>query len=174
MRNWFVAVLPLLLIVALPPFAASGSLMPGTQAVSGPVQGPHTVTVYVNRLELCPRGGTLAADPILWYEGEEAAAAFAVHEPDAGIDGPPDGYYIVNDVKETVEYPVAKNAEVLMQIYDRTGRIEDIQVKWNEPVSLEKFGRLFGDNDLIDLSRFPYHLTIEGGQVVRIVQQFIP
>lgn len=78
------------------------------------------------------------------------------------------------EVKETVEYPVAKNAEVLMQIYDRTGRIEDIQVKWNEPVSLEKFGRLFGDNDLIDLSRFPYHLTIEGGQVVRIVQQFIP
>lgn len=54
MRNWFVAVLPLLLIVALPPFAASGSLVPGTQAISGPMQGPHTVTVYVNRLELGP------------------------------------------------------------------------------------------------------------------------
>lgn len=174
MRNWFVAVLPLLLIVAMPSFTVPGAAKPGTAAVSEPEQGPHAVTVYVNRLELGAPGGRLVADPILWYEGEEAAAAFAEHEPDAGIDGPLDGYYIVNDVKETVEYPVAKDAKVLMQIYDRTGRIEDIQVKWNEPVSLEKFSRLLADNDLIDLSRFPYHLTIENGQVVRIVQQFIP
>ncbi|MNV61925.1 hypothetical protein D3C71_1544520 [compost metagenome] len=110
----------------------------------------------------------------MWYEGKEAEQAFAQYEPDAGIDGPPDGYYIVNDDEKLQKYPLANDVEVLMQIYDHTGNVEDIDISWNEHISLQKFAQLFEHTELLDVRDFPYHLTIENGQVTRIVQQYIP
>ncbi|MOA24511.1 hypothetical protein D3C78_1451900 [compost metagenome] len=130
--------------------------------------------MYIDQIQLNAEGGEITADPILWYEGKEAEQAFAKYEPDAGIDGPPDGYYIVNEEEELKHYPLAKDAEVLMQIYDHTGNVEDIDISWNEQISLQKFIQLCGQTDLLDIRAFPYHLTIENGQVTRIVQQYIP
>ncbi|MGG6313212.1 hypothetical protein [Paenibacillus macerans] len=184
MKNWFVAVLPLLLIVVVPSFDASApekasllqqaAVTKTAAAGLAAVREPETVTVYLNKVHFGPNGATLTGDPIDWYEGKQAAAVFAEREPDSGLDGPPDDYYIVNDEEKQVGYAVAPDAEVLMQIYDRTGRLEDIGVNWNEAVTLQNFSKLFQDTDLIDLSQFPYHLTIEGGQVTRIVQQYVP
>lgn len=176
MKNWFAAMLPLLLIVVMPPFntAMPGSAGTETNAAVAAIQGPYTVTVYLDQVHIGSDGATLTGDPIEWYQGEAAAVAFAEHEPDAGIDGPLDDYYIVNHDEEKVSFPVAKDAEVRVQIYDHTGQMEDIVTNWNESVSLQKFGERFKDTDLVDLSQFPYHLTIAGGQVVKIVQQYIP
>ncbi len=183
MKNWFAALLPLALVVMLPAFDAKAPASVGTLPQAGnqtaavgtaEIWVPETVTVYLSAVNLESGGGTLTGDPILWYQGEEASAIMAEREPDAGIDGPPDGYYIVNDAEEAVAYPVSPDAEIRLQIYDRTGRPEDIGIVADEAVSLQRFGELFGKTDLLDLSQFPYHLTIQNGKVVRIVQQYVP
>ncbi|MDU4694842.1 MAG: hypothetical protein E6Y08_03430 [Paenibacillus sp.] len=183
MKNWFAALLPLALVVMLPALDAkapeSVEFLAGagnqTAAVgTAEIRVPETVTVYLNAVDLGAGGGTLSADPILWYQGEEAAAIMAEREPEAGIDGPPNGYYIVNDEEEAVTYPVSPDAEVRLQIYDRTGQPEDIEIVANEGVSLQKFGELFGRTELLDLSQFPYHVTLQDGKVVRILQQYVP
>lgn len=185
MKNWFTALLPLALIVMLPGLDAhapsSFGFLPGagtgakTSAVgTAELKLPDTVTVYLNAVKLGSDGAVLTADPILWYQGDEAAAIFAEREPDAGIDGPPDGYYIVNETEESVTYPVSTDAEVVLQIYDRTGKPEDIEIRANETVTLQKFSKLFQNTDLLDLSQFPYHLTLKDGKAVRIVQQYVP
>ncbi|MGG3454171.1 hypothetical protein [Paenibacillus rhizolycopersici] len=183
MKNWFAALLPLALVVMLPAFDAKAPASAGFLAGAGyqtaavgtaEIRVPETITVYLSAVDLGTDGGTLTGDPILWYQGEEASAIFAEREPDAGIDGPPDGYYIVNDTEETIAYPVSPNAEVRLQIYDRTGQPEDIEIVGDEAVSLQKFSELFRNTDLLDLSQFPYHLTLKDGQVVRIVQQYVP
>ncbi|MGP0584554.1 hypothetical protein [Paenibacillus timonensis] len=183
MKNWFAALLPLALVVMLPAFDAKAPASTGFLAGAGnqkaavgtaEIRVPETITVYLNEVDLGTGGGTLTGDPILWYQGEEASAIFAEREPDAGIDGPPDGYYIVNDTEEAIAYPVSPEAEIWLQIYDRTGQPEDIEIMGDEAVSLQKFNELFKKSDLLDLSQFPYHLTIQNGQVVRIVQQYVP
>lgn len=182
MKNWFTALLPLALIVMLPGLDAhapsSFGFLAGTEirtsVGTAELELPETVTVYLNAVKLGSDGGFLTADPILWYEGDEAAVVFAEREPEAGIDGPPDGYYIVNDTEESVDYPVAPDAEVILQIYDRTGLPEEIEIKADKMVTLQKFSGLFQHKDLLDLSQFPYHLTLKDGKVIRIIQQYVP
>ncbi|MMZ68267.1 hypothetical protein D1872_309330 [compost metagenome] len=90
------------------------------------------------------------------------------------MDGAPDGYYIVNDSKEQEKVEVQADAEVLMQLYDRDGTYAGADIQWNEPVTLNKFESLYDNKTIVDLSVFPYHLTVKDGQVVKIVQQYIP
>lgn len=173
MKKILTVMIPLLLFVVISSVATPSlrAAQPEHQPV---VQKDEVITVYIDQIQLNAEGGEITADPILWYEGKEAEQAFAKYEPDAGIDGPPDGYYIVNEEEELKHYPLAKDAEVLMQIYDHTGNVEDIDISWNEQISLQKFIQLCGQTDLLDIRAFPYHLTIENGQVTRIVQQYIP
>ncbi|RCX16715.1 hypothetical protein DFP94_11162 [Fontibacillus phaseoli] len=174
MKKLMTVLLPLFLIVVM------SSLTTSSSGAAKPEKSPDTVretqhlTVYIDRLNLGSDGGEITVDPIQWYTGEEAEAVFAKLEPDAGIDGPPDGYYIVNEDERLEHYPVAKNTQVLMQIYDRTGIVEDAEISWNEPVTLEKLASLLRYADVFDVSLFPYHLTIENGQVTGIVQQYVP
>lgn len=181
MKNGLLAVVPLLLIMMVP--SADRLAMPGWGlaqsgiAAAAPLaEAPDslTLTVYLHDVQMSQSGGTLLADPIQWYEGEQANQVFAEREPNAGIDGPPDGYYIVNDEEEQIAYSVAADAEVRLQIYDRTGQGGDINIQWNEAVSPQQFSKLFHQTERLDLGWFPYHLTITEGQVVRIVQQYVP
>lgn len=182
MKNGLLAVVPLLLIMMIPSVDARLATPGWVQAESGVaaaapfIEAPDslTLTVYLHDVQMSQSGGTLLVDPIEWYEGEQADIVFAEREPDAGIDGPPDGYYIVNDEEEQVAYPVAPDAEVRLQIYDRTGQGGDMNIQWNEAVSPQQFSKLFQHTDRLDLGWFPYHLTITDGQVVRIVQQYVP
>ncbi|MNV77270.1 hypothetical protein D3C71_1706790 [compost metagenome] len=61
-----------------------------------------------------------------------------------------------------------------MQIFDHTGNIEDLDIQWNEAVTLQQFIDQFNKTDIFDLSQFPYHLTIQDGVITSIVQQYIP
>jgi hypothetical protein len=61
-----------------------------------------------------------------------------------------------------------------MQIYDHSGNIEDLDIQWNEAITLQQFIDQFNKTDIIDLSQFPYHLTIQDGVITSIVQQYIP
>lgn len=176
MKKWMKLLIPLLLIVMLSSLNATSSSGASREQNERPVAAPESrqLTVYIETIDTRADGVELAVDPIEWYTGKEAEEVFAKHEPDAGIDGPPDGYYIVNE-NETLEHiPVAKDAKVLMQIYDRTGNPADADIVWNEPVSLDKFKSLFRGAQVLDPRVFPYHLSIENGVVTQIVQQYVP
>lgn len=165
--------IPLFLIVVL------SSMTTSSTGAAKPEQGPaypefQQLTVYIEGLNFTGDRGELTVDPIEWYSGEEAEAMFAKYEPDAGIDGPPDGYYIVNDDERLEHYPVAKDAEIRMQIYDHTGSVEDLDISWSEPISLAKLSSLLQHTEVLDVGMFPYHLTIKNGAVTSIVQQYVP
>lgn len=137
------------------------------------VQVQHE-TVYINDVSDLNGELQIKADEIEWYEGEEANTVFVEQEPNAGIDYAPDGYYIVNEQETNETLKIADDATVTVQIYDRTGDIKDIDIQWDEEISLDKFAELYGDTTNMDMSVFPYHLTIENGEVTQIVQQYIP
>ncbi|RUT33458.1 hypothetical protein EJP77_07355 [Paenibacillus zeisoli] len=136
----------------------------------------QTRTVYIKQMKSVDGKVRITVDPIGWYMGKDADVKFKEREPQAykEIGGAPDGYYITNDSKRTVSYSVAANAKVMMQIYDRTGKMEDIDIKWNEHVTLKKFQSIYRNSKLMDVRSFPYHITIKDGQVIKIVQQFVP
>jgi hypothetical protein len=134
-----------------------------------------TITAYITKIENKDGHSYIQSDSIQWYEGEAANKVFLQRETDTeGLDGPPDGYYIINDNEELTTFELSEHAEVLMQIYDHDGTYEGMDIQWNESVSFNKFQAIFENNELMDVSQFPYHLTIQDGVVVRIVQQYIP
>lgn len=176
-------------------FPLSGGLTPASAAPAEEVAAPaqqtttqspetspeaaeQTYTVFINSVEKGPNGGLqLETDRIGWYTGKEADKLFLKDNPDAKeeLGGAPDGYYIVNNDTTEVKMPVAANAEVLMQIYDHTGKYEDVQINWNEPIALSKFDAQYNNPlGLLDLSAFPYQITVKDGVIVKIVQQYIP
>lgn len=136
-------------------------------------QGNHTAYIA----KLTEQGGRtlLTADYIQWYEGAKADQVFKEREKDAeDMDGPPDGYYIVNDSPKLRTLEVADDAVVLMQYYLHAGQTDQGDIVWNERISLEKFKELLADRSQLDLTGFPYHLTVKDGKVVKIVQQYLP
>lgn len=161
------------------PAAAAPAEQTTTQSPETSTEAPEqTYTVFINSVEKDGNSGLqLETDRIGWYTGEEADKLFLQEYPDAKeeLGGAPDGYYIVNNDTTEVKMPVAKSAEVLMQIYDHTGNYEDVQINWNEPMSLDKFDAQYNNPmGLLDLSAFPYHITVKNGEIVKIVQQYIP
>jgi len=116
----------------------------------------------------------LTADDIQWYEGEEANEKFREIERDPEMTEAPDGYYIVNEIEKYDTLEVADDAVVYMQIYNRTGNVEEADVVWNERIPLGKFVEQLQDANEMDLKAFPYHLVVQDGKVVQITQQFIP
>ncbi|QHW31327.1 hypothetical protein GZH47_10970 [Paenibacillus rhizovicinus] len=137
-------------------------------------QTPDMITVYIHGIENQDGRETLQADPIQWFEGKAADEEFLKDEPDSGLDGAPDGYYIVNDDQKLETLEIDPHAAVYMQIYDRTGSLVNVTTEWNQSVSLEKFKAIYRNNAIVDVSEYPYHLTLKDGKVVRIVQQFVP
>ncbi|GAB6931313.1 hypothetical protein JCM10914A_52960 [Paenibacillus sp. JCM 10914] len=140
-----------------------------------PVQhASNQEAAYINGLKIRDGKVYLEVDPIEWYEGEEANQIFREREQDPDMTEAPDGYYIVNDTEENIVLPVADDAEVLLQLYDHTGRYEDAQISWNQLVSLNKFTEIYRKDDIVDMKWFPFHITIEDGVVVKLIQQYVP
>jgi hypothetical protein len=131
-------------------------------------------TVFIHNLALTQGFPTITADEVLWFEGVEADKQFMLHEQDAGFEQAPDGYYIINDSPKLHTLEVSNNAVVLMQIYDHPGDDKAPEISANEKVSVPQFIKLFKQNEVLDMRDYPFHLTIENGKVVKIVQQFIP
>lgn len=159
---------------------AMACLMTVTLALAGgreytPVkQTPDMKTGFIEQVAAADGGYVLSIDEIDWYEGEAATEKFLERESDSGLDAPPDGYYIVNDDNTRTSLPIADNAEVEMQIYDKTGDVTEADTQWDEPVTVDKFVQLLQSDSGLHLNDFPYHLTVKNGKIVKIVQQFIP
>ncbi|WP_151737622.1 hypothetical protein [Paenibacillus tengchongensis] len=167
-------VLPALLLLSLSLASTASTELTRAEAQSG--DSAREFTVYIDSLKSQDQKLVLTADEIGWYEGPAADAIFAERDPEsaAELGGTPDGYYIVNDSDTLSSYPVSPDAQVVMQIYDRTGKLEDLDINWNEEISLAKFTGEFAKKDIIDLSQSPYHVTVKDGQIVLIVQQYTP
>ncbi|MWV44253.1 hypothetical protein GRF59_11475 [Paenibacillus sp. HJL G12] len=171
-----ITLLATLMIVALLSFITSASAV-GTDKEYTPVPpSEDTVTVLISTIQNENGQLSIQADPIEWYEGAAADQKFLEREKDAAeeLGGAPDGYYIVNDDNTLQTYEVAPNAQVLMQIYDHDGTYEGMDIQWNEAVSLDKYLAIMHNDKLMDMKTFPYHLIIQDGKVVKIVQQYIP
>ncbi|WP_110930832.1 hypothetical protein [Paenibacillus bouchesdurhonensis] len=173
MRRWLAVLIPIVLIVVMSSLGTSNSGA-AEQGYAPVEQTPDTKVVYIEQLNSLADGNELTVDEIEWYEGEAAEQAFLKHEPDAGIDEPPDGYYIVNEDTKLTNYKIAKDVRIFMQIYDRTGDIEDMDIQWNELVTLEQFKSILQHTEWIDVREFPYHITVKDGTIVQMVQQYIP
>lgn len=173
MRRWLAVLIPLVLIVAMSSLGTSSSGA-AEQGYAPVEQTPDTKVVYIEQLNTLADGNELTVDEIEWYEGEAAEQAFLEHEPDAGIDGPPDGYYIVNKDTKPTNYKIAEDVRIFMQIYDRTGNIEDMDIHWNELVNIEQFKNILQNTEWIDVKDFPYHIIVKDGTIVQMVQQYIP
>lgn len=167
-------VLPVLVLLLLSLATTASTAGTRAEAQSG-AQIQH-LTVFIDAIHSADGKISLTADEIEWFEGKDADRVFAELDPEgaAELGGAPDGYYIVDDSNVKVSYPVSDNARVSMQIYDHTGNIEDLDINWNEAISLQTFLEQFAKTDIIDLSQSPYHLTIENGQVTSIIQQYTP
>lgn len=161
-------------IVALAFLTSVSLAVAGSREYAPVVQTPSMKTVFVDRIVQDSGELRFSFDEIEWYEGNEASAKFVERESDSEMDAPPDGYYIINDDTTIQSLPVAKDAVVLMQIYDRTGNAAEADIVWDEQISLDKFVHMFQSENIIQMSDYPYHLTIENGVITRIVQQYIP
>ncbi|ANY69532.1 hypothetical protein BBD42_25875 [Paenibacillus sp. BIHB 4019] len=134
----------------------------------------NQTTVYMDHIIKQNNAYVATYDEIQWYEGEAASVQFRQHEQDAEMTDAPDGYYIVNDDPQLHDLPIAADAEVFMQIYNRTGNAAEADIQWNEPITVDKFVSIMNSDDPFQLNNFPYHITIKDGQIVKIVQQYIP
>ncbi|CAM4332329.1 hypothetical protein L1N85_17360 [Paenibacillus alkaliterrae] len=137
-------------------------------------QSPDLTTAFIDQVEKKENRYVLTIDSIEWYEGEQAVRKFLEREGDGEMEGPPDGYYIIDDDADLKDLPIAGDAEVFMQIYNRTGNILEADIVWDEQISVDKFVELIQTEDDLNIKGFPYHLTVKDGEIVRIVQQYIP
>jgi hypothetical protein len=167
-------VLPIAVLLFLSLITTASTV--GTPVVAESSGTSQTLTVYIQSLQSGNDTLSIAADEIDWYQGEEAAQIFAEREPEAAaeIGGLPNDYYIVNDSETLTTYTLEDHASVTLQIHDRTGNLEDLDIQWDEKVTLQQFIDEFSKTDIIDLSQFPYHITVKDGVITSIVQQYVP
>ncbi|MBW7458559.1 hypothetical protein ACFOLF_01060 [Paenibacillus sepulcri] len=133
-----------------------------------------THAAFINQIYQANGKTYVTADYIQWFEGDEANKVFLEHNKDSGLDGAPDGYYILNENDKLRTFEVSGDAIVLMQIYNRTGDVNEMDINWNEKIDVNKLRAIFADNDTFDVGGYPFHLTIENNKIVKIVQQYIP
>jgi hypothetical protein len=166
--NLFISIIALtsLLIFSLA-FAKGNS----SQSEDSPTNTP---TVYINKFNQSHGKTYLTVDTILWYEGEAANKKMREHEKNAELTEAPDGYYIINDSKKLLNYEVAPDAAVLMQIYHEPGSDQAADVIPDKKITLEQFMALMKQNDTLNIKDYPYHLMVQNGTIVKIVQQYIP
>lgn len=171
-KSAYVLPIVVLLFLSLITTASTG----GTRVEAQDINPTQEQTVYIHTIQSDHGKFSITADEINWYQDAEADRVFAERDPEgaAEIGGAPDGYYIVNDVDTLTAYPIAEDAKVTMQIYDHTGNMEDLDIKWDEPITLQQFVDHFNTTDIIDLSQFPYHITVQDGVITSIVQQYVP
>lgn len=113
-------------------------------------------------------GRTITFDLIQFLTGQAAVDAYHEDNPD-DPEGPPNDYYIVNDNPRLRGLPVAADAEV--QVLSESGGSE------LEPGTFEALPDHTAAEpqpDPAHLGANPWWLTVEGGQVVAIEEQFIP
>jgi hypothetical protein len=113
----------------------------------------------------------LEFDLAYFLTGEEANAAAEEHGDEVPV---PNDYYIVNDNPKLRTLGVAPNLEIVLYDWDRCcdetieGSLEGLAeaINGGEPVTV--------DGHLYQGPLSPYWLTVEGGAVTRIEEQYLP
>lgn len=155
-------------------FMSLGYVVANTNDYTVVPQTLETHAAYIDTIDQRNGKTYFTVDFIEWYEGEEANVKFREHEKDSEMTETPDGYYVVNDEMDLQTFEVSEDAQVLMQIYNRTGNIEEADTVWNEEISLDKLIEEMSDTSQMNLKEFPYHLVIHDGKIIKITQQFVP
>jgi hypothetical protein len=116
-------------------------------------------------------GLALEFDLAYFLTGEEANAAAEEHGDEVPV---PNDYYIVNDNPKIRTLGVAPDLEIVLFDWDRcceetiSGSLEGLAeaINGGEPVTV--------DGHLYQGPLSPYWLTVEGGAVTRIEEQYLP
>lgn len=121
-----------------------------------------TTLVYVEEFD----GTSLKYDIVEWMEVPGSRAT------ELGItdDEASNGFYIYNEEVLSEELPIAENI-VYSIIGMGNGDLTHLEVTTEEMVAFfEERGKAEAEHEM----RYPYHLTIENGEIVRIEEQYIP
>ena len=145
--------------------------LPGAQAVT------PTGTELIGYIRcLWEQGGqrAMAFDQIEWLTGEEAANA--MHED--GLCGstdadcqPPNAFYIRNLEDTLVVYSLSETVSITMQTLSHE---PDGSFKADEPIDLERFRQIACQDATLHLHAVPYWITLRGGLVTSIEEQYVP
>jgi hypothetical protein len=143
--------------------ATTGAPAPGggTRATTGQVvleDGRHLVLIKT----VDPGRRTVTFDLLQWFQGEAAAKAAA---EDGEESPPPNDYYIRNVNPRLRTLPVAADAPITANTL--TAQSSGSATK-NVPLTLDQLAGYFpADAD-------PFWITVAGGQVTRMAQQYLP
>jgi len=125
--------------------------------------GRHAVLLHAADIP----GRRLTVDVIQFLTGEEARIAHAEDHPDDPY-GPPNDFYIRNVNPRLRTLPVATTVEVTLIHLDA----DPAEVASSWETLLDDLSSEPSDHDLVSYN--PFWLTLEGGVVTRIEEQFVP
>lgn len=118
--------------------------------------------VFIEEVNLAR--GTMVVDVIQFLTGEEARQAYLRDHPD-DPDGPPNDYYILNTNPRLRSGVVAAGAPIRLVKMEQTSSAELEDADLNE---LAEFVRS------IEPSVVPFWITVAGGQITAVEEQYVP
>lgn len=167
-----------------------------TEAPKSKSAGPIKRIGYITAFHENGGKTSLDIDYIQWFTGEEAKKA----EFEDGKspckelqECAPNGFYILNTNDKIRNYDVSPNVEITMQTFSHA---EDGNFNYNQKITFDEFKKLFAEDEKSSLSEpyktptdspyrsiIPFWIEIEGGmealdgqggEVVKITEQYIP
>jgi hypothetical protein len=152
------------------PTSATGSSNPGCSGTPAPATLADGT--YFGFLESIDVDSWVSGfDLACFYSGDEANEQAAARGDEVPV---PNDVYIVNDNPSTRDVPVDPSVGLLL-------------IDWNAccetspGAQLDAFASALGDQDFVEIDGFryagglsPYWITIEGGRIVGIEEQFLP
>ena len=116
----------------------------------------------------------MAFDQIEWLTGEDAAKA--MREDGLCDNGdpncqPPNAFYIRDLEDKLVAYSLSDMVSITMQTLSHK---PDGSFKGDEPIDLERFRQLSCQDATAHLHSVPYRITLRGGVVTSIEEQYVP
>ncbi len=121
---------------------------------------PTKQSVFV--LAVDPAQHTVTVDPMKFLTGAAATTAYHRANPHAPPGGPPNDYYIVNPTKDHVVMTLDPYVQVRV--------VQSGGTAHNPPVAAP----LASLASYPTLSLHPFWITVEGGKVTAIDEQFVP
>jgi hypothetical protein len=122
--------------------------------------------VYLTKLDVGKR--IVGFDVIQFLGGEAAAQAYKKDNPGT-TDGPPNDYYVVNESKTVREASVGQSVEIVI-LGDDPAEQKEVTLA-EVPAHLAKSTP---SEPGMQLSTYPYWLTVADGTVNEICQQYVP
>jgi hypothetical protein len=127
---------------------------------------------YLTGLDVSAK--TVTFDLIQFLEGDAARKAYVKVHPDEP-DGPPEGYYIVNDNPQLRSLPISAQVKVRVLDFNAPGAVAPRTIKLTDlPAYFTHDSQYKPEHSDRRLSTTPYWLTVSHGQVTLIEEQYLP